>query len=155
MQTWTLTSEPTGPSYAELLEAALGRVAELRFVTFDRWDLHDQTELLIESLRPWLIGSQEAQEWPGTQMADGWVGRVHMYRFDAETAATLLRQTTGLSDWGANLPNDPHLLRADGSVWFACITSEDDAWLTLTDEEYREVRMRPSLAGLLPATPDG
>jgi hypothetical protein len=87
-------------------------------------------------------------------MAEGWLGRVHSYRFAAGTAAALLRKTERLWAWRGNLPKDPHLIRADGSTWMACITGEDDAWLTLTDDEYQEVQQRPALAALLPTAPD-
>lgn len=154
MRTWTLTAEPTGEAYADLLEAAVDYASEIRFVTFDRWSLHGDAERLISALEPWLVGSYETEEWPGTRMTGGWLGRVHSYRYDRESVAMVLNQTSRLWQWGGNLPNDLHLVRADGTAWFASITSEDDVWLTLTDEEHKVVIQRPALAALLPSVAD-
>lgn len=57
----------------------------------------------------------------------------------------------GLYDWTApELPDDLALLRSDGSAWLASIGHERDAWLELTQTEWKELQQsEPSVAALL------
>jgi hypothetical protein len=77
---------------------------------------------------------------------------VHSYSPDV--VWTGLTRTEGLGSWGGALPDDPHLLRADGSVWMGSSSSEEDVWLQLTEEEHAQVRSLPHLGPLLPAHAD-
>jgi hypothetical protein len=61
--------------------------------------------------------------------------------------------TVGLFDWeNPDLPDDPHFLRADGSVWLGSIIHERDAWLELTGEEFVALgQQAPSVVRILRA----
>jgi hypothetical protein len=154
VETWTLVTVPSGQPYYELLRVALGYAAELRFVTYDKHRATEPTRDLMFSLQPWFIGSVQSNEWPGTRDLGGESPRLSEYRYEAGSLAAVLERTQALADWGGYLPVDPHLLRADGSVWMGSTTSEEDAWLTLTDDEHRELMANPVISTLLPNAAD-
>jgi hypothetical protein len=154
MKTWTLTSEPGGVAHQELLEAALVSCVQLRFITFDRWALHPPTTELLDALEPHRIRSEETGEWPGTRLAPGGVARVWVHRYSPDVVRAVLARTEGLGSWGGELPGDPHLLRADGSVWMGSSSSEEDVWLQLSDDEHARVRSLSHLGTLFPSHAD-
>jgi len=46
-----------------------------------------------------------------------------------------------------SLPDDPHLLRSDGSTWFASTTTEEVSWFDLSSSELETIRQDwPTLA---------
>jgi hypothetical protein len=154
VEAWTLSSLPSGQPYYELLRVALDYTTEFRFVTYDKHRATEATRDLMFSLQPWFIGSVQSNEWPGTRHLGGELPRLSKYRYEAGSLAAIRKRTHALADWGSYLPVDPHLLRADESVWMASTTSEEDAWLTLTEDEHREVMSNRLISTLLPDAAD-
>jgi len=71
----------------------------------------------------------------------------HLYRYDSQVMRVMLAYPNRLFEWraGSGLPDDPHLLRADGSAWLGSSTSHEDeevVWLNLTELEFEELRRR-------------
>lgn len=106
------------------------------------------------SLQPWFIGSLQSNECPGTLHLGGELPRLSKYRYDVGSLSVIRKRTHALAEWGGSLPVDPHLLRADESVWMASTTSEEDAWLTLTEDEHRELVANRLISTLLPDAAD-
>jgi len=61
----------------------------------------------------------------------------------------LLDVTSGFEDWGGDLPEDPHLVRADGTPFLGSSSSEEDVWLELHDSEEATIRAVPEIQELL------
>jgi hypothetical protein len=100
---------------------------------------------MIRGLHAHLLGEEIVVSWPGSQLGLGWSARLWRYRVSAELIEAVLSFTNGLHDWGGYLPEDVHLMRANGNVFMATSSSEEDAWLELTDEELADLRAIPGV----------
>jgi hypothetical protein len=148
MITFNLRQEPEGETYRSLLRWAGRYCEELRFVTFDRWPMPPAAAEMTARLHPYFVGEEIVVGWTGTQLGPGWSARLWRYRVSPELIEAVLSFKTGLPDWGGYLPDDVHLMRADGSVFMATTSSEEDAWLELSDEEMADLRTIPDLYAL-------
>lgn len=60
-----------------------------------------------------------------------------------ESATMFYRIAPALLDWmNPELPDDPHLLRHDETTWLGSTTTEQDAWLELSDAEWEVLNRR-------------
>ena len=121
-----------GSAYSELLTAArwfasmFGLVMTLPTCT---------DSPLVALLRPWLLGTREVSEYPGTTLMRGHSARVAYYEYTGAVADLLDRHTTGMPEWQyPGIPDDPHWLRADRTARLVsgCCTSW--AWLEMSAE---------------------
>jgi hypothetical protein len=65
---------------------------------------------------------------------------VYLYRLTSESSDLLKDAATGLYAWQEpDLPEDLHLLRADGTTWLGSVAHHRDGWLEVDGEEYRQV----------------
>lgn len=138
-----IASEPRGRVYEALLYRSFAWCAELRVVVVPLPDggdpLTPPAHAVLRSLEPHLVAVSDEQEWPGTKLEGGSTGRVHRYRLHPEVLDVMTAAADRLYAWRPPaLPQDPALVRADGTPFLATVTGEEWAALTLDDEE-REV----------------
>lgn len=138
--------EPEGDLYAAILLAGLAmRVPVLGLVYPSSVARSPRAIELARRLSPFLLAEKESGEWPGTKLANG-TERVVMYRFQPRVVEVMEQVARNLFDWIAPLPEDPHLVRDDGSVWLGSIAHERDAWLELKNDELDRLQTEfPSL----------
>jgi len=124
----------SGVKYVDMLQWAQSVASHLVLVTYPSRPLkHPQ---LLSDLSPWATGLRDAAEWPGSQLGLGKLARLATYRFDAEVAAIILNYSSGIADWGYPfLPDDPHWLRADGTLVIGTTVHEDRLWVEVTTSE--------------------
>lgn len=145
---FTFTSQPAGAVLSDLVDAALGACDRLGLMVQPRNNLAESVTTVLERLEPALVLREESSSWPGSELHDGTTATHLVYTLNEKTADVLRRTAPSLYDWvNPNLPEDPHLLRADGSVWLGSTTHEEDAWLQLSSDEWRWISVRyPVLA---------
>lgn len=138
--------EPEGDLYTAILQAGLAmRVPVLGLVYPSSVARSPRAIELAERLSRFLLAEKESGEWPGTKLANG-TERVVMYRFQPSVVEIMEQVARSLFDWIAPLPEDPHLVRDDGSVWLGSIAHERDAWLELKNDELDRLQTEfPSL----------
>lgn len=140
--------EPEGQVYSELLRFVAQRCREFRFITYDRRPPTRKTQTITAGLSGRIIAQQLVNEWPGTQLdTESWA-RLWRFRSDVSLAKDLIAVSSGFASWGGDLPEDPHFVREDGSVMLASTSSEEDAWLMLTADEYKDFAVVPAFEGL-------
>ncbi len=146
---WRLTHEPVGATYHELLACASVATTSLGLITYASRQL-SQDGLLVD-LSQYKKSSKTVTAWPGSTLADGYVAELETFDYDSAVAAVLLRYTRRLYDWGyPYLPDDPHWLRKDGSLWLGTIVHEEVAWLELSSAERAAIEQSsPSVSELL------
>src|SRR5215203_6500298 len=114
-----------GPLLEKVLELALTPCSTLGFV----WRLESYeglTDRMLASLDASLIGESLVTEWPGTKVGGGLATPVRHFRYDAGTKE-LLGSVSSLGSWhNPELPDDPHLLRSDGSTWLGSSTVDEE-----------------------------
>lgn len=140
--------EPSGDLYRVLLNAGLDGCEVLGLVYQNvRVGSYQKP---VEALHPMLLDESEVSEWPGTKRMSG-RALLRRYKFTPETVGVVAQLAQSLFDWQfPALPEDVHLLRADGTVWLASIAHERDAWLELTDDEFASLRNQyADLAGAI------
>ena len=65
----------------------------------------------------------------------------HLDRYEKSVREILTSATKGLFEWqNPDLPDDLHLMRADGSTWMACVAHPESAWLELTQSELEQLK---------------
>jgi hypothetical protein len=75
-----------------------------------------------------------------------------MYRFEPSLVEIMEEVAGSLFGWIVPLPEDPHLVRDDDSVWLGSIAHERDAWLELENGELD--RLQDEFPALFSATAD-
>jgi hypothetical protein len=108
---------------------------ECSLVVRDEDDLDQSARRVLFDLLPFLVSSGPASEWPGTQLI-GHTATVMKYAFETRMAEVMIESAATLYDWEEpRMPEDPCLLRQDGSPWLTTIAHERIAYLTLSPEE--------------------
>jgi hypothetical protein len=89
----------------------------------------------LDRLARWSIDKSEVTEWPGTQLLSTHAS-IYRYHIDAEFTRELLAIGPSLESWiQPGLPEDPCLLREDGTPVLVTIAHEADLYLELLPEE--------------------
>jgi hypothetical protein len=142
---FTFAEEPRGAVYDRLLEVGLTESERLGLIVQKFRSYPTSMEKVLDTLSPYLIEMNDVSEWPGTRLVGGHTVELRLYRFEPPVKDLLQFIVNGLFDWeNPELPDDPHLLRADGSTWLGCIAHEEDAWLELTTMEFVELQEKAS-----------
>lgn len=144
--------QPAGNAYRDLLEAAaMAHVSRLGLIEPDRSSWSESAMQVREHLMPHVASSQRVSEWPGTKLLTGYTATRHLINFSEAVRGILLDSAGGILDWeNPHLLDDLHLLRDDGTVWFASIPHEQDAWLELDAAEWQTLQGDfPNLARLV------
>lgn len=107
---------------------------------------------VLARLRPWLLSQVEVREWPGTRIEDPAETAV---RYAYELSEEVVGLVGGFADqvyaWQSpGLPEDPHIVRADGSLWFGSTTTEGWSWLEPRPDELENLLLAaPGIDALL------
>lgn len=142
-----INSDVCGIHCRELL-AALWPLAD-SFSLIVRPDMEESRHLdeTIRALEPDRIGQREVSEWPGTILLDE-VATCHEFRCTPNALAIAGSRSNSLFSWlQPELPEDPALRRADGTVLLETIAHESIATLYLTGREAEQ--LDPILSALL------
>jgi len=111
----------------------------------------------FKKLEPFLITAKQSSSWPGTTVVDT-VSEpptpgplVLEYQLVPVSLQIPTTSAKGLYEWiEPQLPEDLALLRPDSSVWLGSIGHERDAWLELTEPEWKELQqIQPRIAATL------
>jgi hypothetical protein len=142
----------------DLFDAARAWCSTLLLVVRPNLGLSEYGRGLLERLQPYRLDVRESQAWPGTELLDGFA-IVYRFTLTREVVEAVLQASVSLFSWQQpELPEDPCLLRPDGSEWLVTIAHEEDAYLSLTDDEVQLLHAdAPTVAALLtqePAEPD-
>jgi hypothetical protein len=151
-RTYDIVSEPSGVVLRQLLTWALGVATQLGLVVHSRSvKLSPSAVAFLGEMNPYLAATKEVGQWPGTQLIGDRRGILRLYRFGPASVEIFVSAADRLFTWvNPLLPEDPHLLRADGSVVLGTVTQEEDAWMELSNDEFETlVRDAPSVARLL------
>lgn len=91
-------------------------------------------------MRPFELNVRKSSEWPGTQLIGGGVAELHEFKLVPDVVRTMLDEASGLFDWiQPDRPEDPCLLRSDGSPWLTTVAHESDAYMTLDASELTDL----------------
>jgi hypothetical protein len=133
---YTFQRRPSGRLYLAILNAGLRVDAELWVVVRPRNRLSERAEAVLTQLRNLGATHEELSSWPGTQLHGG-TASIYRAPFKREVLRVAATHAGGLFDWQhPDLPEDPCLVRPDGSAWLTTIAHEEDAYLTLSEDEY-------------------
>jgi hypothetical protein len=135
-ETYDLLVEPTGETYRQLLLCALDYCSHLLLVVRHTARLSPDGEEILNRLQPFLATVTEQSEWPGTRLI-GHAATVYRCGVTRDALFVLVDAASGLFSWRQpDRPEDPCLLRQDGTVWLATISHERDGYLLLSPEEH-------------------
>ena len=127
--------EPLQPSDYPGLLHAIAEFADIAcFVISDGVDHYSPAaRAVIDRLEPDLVRvERDIDAWPGTIRLPGGGSDRYLYSLNAEVIAALAETASSIFEWHHRaLPDDLHFLRANGTVFFASIGHEDDAWLEM------------------------
>lgn len=133
---YRIAREPAGARYRSLIDAALRYGETLLLVERPRIGLEKRGSELLAKLEAHLIEVAQQSEWPGTVLLDH-TATVYRYRFNFASAQILKDEADRLYNWvQPELPEDPCILRKDGSPWLTTITHEGYAGVDLDLPEY-------------------
>jgi hypothetical protein len=128
-----------------IFAAALESCAWLRLV-LRHGAAADTCREVLDELYPFLHTREEVNRWPGSGVGPGRTVSLLTYGLEPAVAEIMCAQTRQVLDWvQPALPEDPHLLRVDGTVWFWSTTHEVQAWFYLTDTEWNDLQQHFAL----------
>jgi hypothetical protein len=136
---FVIQSDIRGSRYKDLF-AALWPLAD-SFSLIVRPDMPESLNLdeIIQALEPARVRQLEVSEWPGTILLDG-VATCHEFRCAPNALAIAGSRSNSLFSWlQPELPEDPALRRADGTVLLETIAHESIATLYLTSREAEQL----------------
>jgi hypothetical protein len=144
---YMLYKEPQGELYRDVLTAGLAHASTLGLVFPNSSSTGPSPS--ADALGPFLLEEEEVSEWPGTLSQELRLRR--LYELNVAVVEILSATVMNLFDWQMpDRPEDPHLLRADRSLWLGTISHERDAWLELSDAERTAVEeAHPRLASAI------
>ena len=143
--------EPRGELYRSLIEVGRQFASRVILVVHPNLDLSDPAQAVLDRLQPWLESSEVGTEWPGTMLLGGETARVDEYALAQESYQVIAEAADHLYAWmQPELPEDLSLLRDNGRPWLVTIAHEQEAFLSLTAQEYGALREgSPDLVRLL------
>jgi hypothetical protein len=141
------TQEPRDDVFRRLLLAVRERAARVVLVIRDDADLNEGGRNLLSRLEADLLQRDRSASWPGTTLLNEQATILNFVATEA-VVKTLANAAAGLYAWQQpDLPEDPALVRSDGSAILATIAHENDAYLEVDDEELAHLIERvPELA---------
>jgi hypothetical protein len=141
MDTYNLVGPVVGEDYRALLRAVAPLAVVFGVLDKGRGTRMDESgRQVLRRLGEHLLEADEVQAWPGSVIVGTSTQDRYLFRLDEESLEVLTTAASSLFDWvWPRLPEDLHLLRADGSTVLGTVAQEDDAWLELTATEYDAV----------------
>lgn len=118
-----------------LLEYLFEITSYFAFVLRTDLDTTPEVNYLLNELRPFLVSSTPVKEWPGTILIDQFA-TLYKYDLNLESKTILLNLGIGIFDWiQPKYPEDLSLLYSDGLPCLTNIAHENDAWISLNQDE--------------------
>jgi len=147
---FTFMDEPRGQLLQRLLAYAATQSNRVGVVVCEQLPREASLEAALRELEPFLMHDEVTREWPGTQLL-GHDARVFHYRVEAALIEVLSELSDSLYAWRQpELPEDPFLLRPDGSALLTTISHEEDAYLELSRDELSALGAAdPQIAAIL------
>jgi hypothetical protein len=134
-QRYTLTQEPKSDLYRGILNYALKPCSMALVVVRPDISLTVQASQVIEQLKPFMQTTDEASEWPGTQLLSG-TAIVYCFAYNAKTATILQNHSARLFQWvQPDLPEDLCLLKSIDRPWLVSIAHEGDGYFILQEAD--------------------
>jgi hypothetical protein len=149
-----LASEWSSREIQLLVNAAL-HVPCPSFVLVVRTDMNIPGMSFLIELEPYLTSKRRQDRWPGTITFELPLPLVCKYELTPSSASILASRLS--SPWVLQTPQFPEdlsFLRADGTVWFASISHERDAYFSVDEQELLELRGAFGGLQLEPEGPD-
>jgi len=143
---YNIMQEPVGETYRALVAFCSNHATEMLLVVRDSKLYEDAARSTIPAIEALGASCIDASEWPGTQLTHG--GTAHIYHVPVtyESIEFVSNTANSLYDWlFPALPEDLCFMRNDGEEILASISHEEDAYLTLTEDEHNELIMDHSL----------
>lgn len=132
---YTITEEPQGVTYRQLIVYALRRCSSLTLVIRDTVSSESATEVL-KKIEKYQIKKEQRSEWPGTKLIDH-TATVFTYDTASGIGDTLHKLADRLYDWvQPSLPEDLCFSTKEDDPWLVTISHERDAYLNITEEEF-------------------
>jgi hypothetical protein len=123
----SITDDPSGPVYHQLLELALEQCAYLSLVWRESFKFEPSAEELRKNLAPFKVEQTRTSRWPGTELI-GYKALVMTCNLTRQSAE-LLRISGSLLGWLApKLPEDLAFYTSDKSCWLATTSREHQAY---------------------------
>lgn len=131
---YTFVFPPTRATWRELLQS-VGQFAVHAGLIVSRDELHPTARACLARLEPFEVSVDAVTAWPGSKFAyDEDFALRYLYSWTLEVAAILGSEPP--SRWcNPKLPEDPHLLRADGTVLIGNIAGHRETWAELWPSE--------------------
>lgn len=149
----------SGDLYAAFLAYSRRIARSMCLIVEDEARMSANVSQVLEQLKPWGLSRELVLEWPGTRIEDCDQAAVrYEFEYSDSVVAVMTGAASSIDSWRSPLlPEDPHLMRADGSLWFGATTTEGWSWLeTLPDEMGELLKALPDIVGLLvPVAADG
>ena len=137
---YRIAREPAGERYRSLIDAGLRHGETLLLIVRNGIGVEAKGSALLDKLEPHLIDLTRQSQWPGTLLVDH-TASVYRFRFNFASAQILKDETDRLYNWvGPELPEDPCILRKDGTPWLTTITHEGYAGFDLDPAEYEDLK---------------
>lgn len=133
----TIDSEPRGDVYRQLIGVAREWCRSAVVIVRCERDLDDQGREALCALDASVdaVTRRRVTRWPGTILLEDDAEQIG-FPLDDAGAAWLGQWADGLYEWvHPSRPEDPCLLREDGSPWLTTIAHERDSYLTVTHDE--------------------
>lgn len=145
MTQFELVREPRGEVLDRLIAEAVG-VCDRFTVVLSGMVLGDRAELVIERLKPFLVGCEKTSETPGSIMLPADAITLCTYRLDADSAKVIREAARRLYDWvEPDLPQELCLLRQT-EPWLINLAADRAAFLVTSPAEAE--RLRAAIPGL-------
>jgi hypothetical protein len=142
MRTYSITAEPVGPAYRELLRFGTQLGGTFSLTVRKTEDLSPAGNQILARLANSIVKEESLSQWPGTVLLSG-VARVATYVTNSGSVAVLSTSVERLYDWGKHgLPEDLCFYREDGRCWLASISHEHDAFLMAAEQELSDLLVR-------------
>jgi hypothetical protein len=125
---YRLVSKPEGETYELLMTALLNCAATFGLVWPEQACLEASALEVRRDLQPLQLWQRKSDRWPGTRLI-GHKTTIATYRADEAALAVLIRPGALFAWLRPRFPEDIWFVRADGSLAFASIIHEGDAWL--------------------------
>lgn len=152
-QTFHVTSELRGKLLEDVLGVLSRYSSSMLLVVRDELGLDETGVSLLLKLQPCLQEEKRTSTWPGTVILDE-QATAYRYAMNDFVLGEIVSSVSGLYDFQQPaFPEDLSFFREDGTAILSSVSHEHDAYLDLSDEEYKVIIDKlPSLVGILRAT---
>ena len=143
---YNIIEEPVGDMYRDLVTFCSKHATTMLLVVREPQMLANTALITISALAKIGASGAESSEWPGTQLTRGGTACVYRIPVTRDSIDLVANTATSLYAWQSPaLPEDLCFLRGDGEDILASISHEEDAYLTLSDDEYTDFLKAPNL----------